>query len=301
MKVASVALASIAASFIAAQPTCGGGHLGGGTGGGSETSITGAGGGCVGSLCSGGGPETGGSGGANAGGGANPDGSGSGGSDGAGPSGGGSDGRATRYPACSPDVRGDIDPRRMLLGADGLPVREALTAAVNVTAIDGAQITLTDLAGTRRWTWSPSIPDLPANRINVGNRFDLTVDAQSLPSSPGGLPCQTVVLAVSGTLVAFNSERATPACSSLPALDAWGVAVANAGPICEHPSTDARCDGFYFFATQVSVGNESTTVTPGQTTAFQGLSISLRELSGPTDYGCDGATAVASMAGFRAP
>jgi hypothetical protein len=189
----------------------------------------------------------------------------------------------------------------MLLGADGLPVGAVLSTAVTVTTIEGAQIGLTEVTGNRRWTWSPDIPDLPANRINIGDRFDLAVDAQAIAASPGGLPCQTVVLSRSGALVAFNSERETPTCSSLPALDAWGIVVANAGPSCEHPSTDLGCDGFYFFAVQVSAGNESTTVAPAHTAALQGLSLSLREFSGPTDYGCDGAAAVASMAGFRVP
>jgi len=157
------------------------------------------------------------------------------------------------------------------------------------------------VTGGRRWTWSPDIPDLPPRQLNIGDRFDLTVDAHAPPSSPADVTCQTVVLARSGTLVAFNSERQTPACSSLPALDAWGLSIVNAGPVCEHPSTAVRCDGFYFFGVQVSSGGESTSVASGQTVSIDGLSLALREFSGPTDYGCDGAVATASLAGFRVP
>jgi hypothetical protein len=231
------------------------------------------------------------------GGGTDPSASGAGGAFG----GGGSGGQGTPYPACSPDVFGDIDQRRMLLGEDGTPIAASLNAAVTVTAADGATIRLADAASSRRWTWSPNIPNLPANRINVGDRFDLTVEAIASKSSPAGAPCQTVVLARCGALVAFNSERSTPTCASLPPLDAWGISVTNAGPVCEHPSTDLRCDGFYFFATQVSTGSAATIVAPGQTIAIRGLSFSLREFSGPTDYGCDGARAIASMAGFGLP
>ncbi len=334
------ALFLVATALIGALPSCGGGRLGssaggaggggslaagsGGAGGGGSVAsgmgggvvagriggaggppVTGAGGDCemrLGGVAAAGADANGGNDRTNGGNGADPSASetldsGAGGVFG----GGGSGGQDAPYPACDPDVRGEVNQRRMLLGEDGLPIGESLTAAVTVSAIDGANVTLADATGGRRWTWSPNIPNLPANRINVGDRFDLTVDAHAVQSPPGGPTCQTVVLARCGTLVAFNSERATPTCASLPPLDAWGISVTNAGPVCEHPSTDIRCDGFYFFATQVSIGNTSTVVAPGQTIARQGLSFSLREFSGPTDYACDGARAIASMAGFRLP
>jgi hypothetical protein len=287
----------LAVALLAAAPACKGGSLTG-TGGGTGTSISGA-GGAGGSTASGtaGAGASVGSGGVTGSGGAGPSGGGPGGS-----AAGGIDGGAVaRYPACEPDIRGNIDPRRMLLGDDGAPVGTSLTTPVTVTAIEGTQVTLADVAGGRRWTWSPDIPNLPPKQLNIGDRLDLTVDAHALPSSPAEVTCQTVVLAASGALVAFNSERQTPACSSLPALDAWGLSIVNAGPVCEHPSTDVRCDGFYFFGVQVSSGNESTAVAPGQTTSIKGVSLSLREFSGPTDYGCDGAVATASLAGFSLP
>lgn len=201
-------------------------------------------------------------------------------------------------PACyippgTPEAGGE------LTGADGQGVAAALSATVTVSAIDCSRITLSDVASAQTWTWSARIPSLPADRIRVGDQFDLVVDGRKCPYPADAFACQTVVLARAGELVAFTSSSRAHGLGALPALDRWGITVADAGTSCVSDVHDAvYCQGFYLHNARVTVAGTSATVGAYQTTTISGVSYSVGGFSTPYSGNCD-STGQTSMAGFR--
>jgi len=185
-----------------------------------------------------------------------------------------------------------------LTGADGQGVAAAVSATVTVSAIDCSRITLTDTASAQQWTWAARIPSLPADRIRVGDQFDLVVDGRKCPYPAETFACQTVVLARAGALVAFTSTSRAHGLGALPALDRWGITVADAGTSCvSDVHDDVHCLGFYLHNARVTVAGTSATVGAYQTTPINGVSFSVGEYSAPYASNCD-STGQTSMAGF---
>ena len=117
------------------------------------------------------------------------------------------------------------------------PVTAAvIVAAVEVpTASTTVNVKLADAASSRYWIWSLATPNLPANRIKVGDHFDLTIDARACEVPFLWQPCQTVVLAQGSKMVAFTVDLLGNEASPAGALDSWDVLV-DAGVTCTQMS-----------------------------------------------------------------
>ncbi|HXU03954.1 MAG TPA: hypothetical protein VN903_23490 [Polyangia bacterium] len=228
---------------------------------------------------------------------------GAGGAAGTGGGSGGQGGALSSYPACTGGgpctAAGGL-----ILDASERAVMTSLTATVMVSAVDRGptsnnnriKVTLADTASTQTWVWSPAIPNLPANRLNVGDRFDLNVDASACPF-PGTGACQTVVLSRAGALIAFTVDLQSANMPVPTALAPWGISVGDAGAVCGFAS--ASCAQIQHNA-RVTVGSETTQLAPYQTATVQGVSISVADFNAVTRIACD-LPATTRFAGFRLP
>jgi len=150
-------------------------------------------------------------------------------------------------------------------------------------------------AGAQQWTIYLSLPEMPANLVQVGDVFDMTLDAwvdQGLYDSVN----QTLVLARGGNLVLFASWLAGSNGLPLPSLDAYGIGLSDDGPTCE------RSIGCMDLPHAVRVANEtgSAVAAVEQTVVIGNLSFSNgRTLSYP-DTVCDD-KAWSQVGGFRLP
>ncbi len=222
-----------------------------------------------------------------------------------GTSNGGRGGSGSSYPACT--TTGPAAGRYAggsLKNVDDTSILAPMTATVRMSAVDawpgssnGIRVTLSDTASTRQWVWWLAIPDLPPDRINGCDSYDLTVDARECSGYPGWAPCQTVVLARDGALVAFTVNLQAVGIPLPTALEPWGIAVADAGPFCEISSPTC---GEVHHTARVTVGNESAMVVPWQTVTMQGLSISMGNFHSVIRIMCD-LPASTTMVGFRLP
>jgi len=224
--------------------------------------------------------------------------SGSGTAGASGTAGGG--GAGASLPACATTGRYAAG---TLANVDDTSITAPLAATVTMTAVNdwpgnssGIRVTLADTASGRQWVWWLSIPDLPADRINGCDRYELTVDAANCPY-PGTGSCQTVVLARGGALVAFSVDLQSTNIPSPTALAAWGITVVDAGAFCEISSP--ICAEIRHTA-RVTVGTETATLVPYQTATLQGLSISVGSFTGITRTMCD-VPATTRIVGFRLP
>ncbi|HXU03955.1 MAG TPA: hypothetical protein VN903_23495 [Polyangia bacterium] len=223
-----------------------------------------------------------------------------GGSGGGGTGGSGSGGATGTggYPACTgapgPAILGSVTDGSAVLAT---PV----TATVTVTSID-VQMRRLHLASTttsQEWAWQLFISDMPPDLFKMGDTFDLKVDAVPTTYAFANYTSQTVVASRNGALIAFTATlwgNVLP----VPALDAWGITVADQGAVCDN--LEAVVCGYHVHAARVTVRGESMTLMPGQAATIQGLSFSVGHFETPFSYqgGCDAAP-ITTMAGFRKP
>jgi hypothetical protein len=228
---------------------------------------------------------------------------GAGGTGGGSPAGSGGTAGAPSDIAC-PDSVGTATGGGRIVGDDGKELLASVTASVRISALNhatsGALTAVTmeaDSDASTQWTWFVSIPGLPPDRINVGDRFELNVVARDCGLTLGpSLPCQTVALARCGSLAAFTSQQYAERGVSPPALGSWGIALQDAGTVCHFARALTDC-GYDIHAVRVTAQDETLTLTPGETGSIAGLSVTLSGYGSPV---CDG-SGYFSLSGFRAP
>jgi hypothetical protein len=324
--------------LIATAAACGGGSLdNGGTGGRSATGTGGV-GGIAGTTGVGGIAGTTGVGGTFVVGDAGAEWSGTGGSTGgaiagsggwiAGSGGaiGGSSGTGTggvgSLPACGGSGGGSADVVELaLVGPDGMAVTSTVSASVRVTAADACstvtcpsivegsgQSFAVSLSGAatrfvltaadaRTWTLYLRNSAMPGDYLKVNDTFDMTVQAVVNQTFYASLN-QTIVLAHGTDLALFASALSGFGIPPLPALDAFGIALTDAGARCEMPPSFGCINRPH--AVHVTVGTASADVSGGTTTigwlSFTNGGVLERKDTGNCDS--KGGTTVA---GFRTP
>ncbi len=270
--------------LLATAAACGDGSLGsGGTGGGSGT--TG-----VGGTSNAGGTT------------------GEGGVGGIGGTSGNGGGGAGGLPACPTTGPSRDVVEVLLVGSDGVPVAAAVTAAVTVDSIASCtavtcpypamgaarRIVLTG-AGQEQWTLYLRNSAMPDAMIEVGDTFDMTVDA-NVDYALFHTTNQTVVLGHGTDLVVFAASLQRFFTPPLPQLGAFGITLADLGVTCEYTDlckVQRRAVG-------VAVGSNSVSLTGGETRTIGWLSFTNGDFTTYGSTACDGKANV-TMAGFRMP
>ncbi|HMF43659.1 MAG TPA: hypothetical protein VKQ32_23455 [Polyangia bacterium] len=230
------------------------------------------------------------------------------GSTGAGGSGG--------LPACADPQYGTMEIN--IAGPDAALVTTAAAAQVTVISADncasamcawtdpfipGATISDTSMAtarfvvaaGSQQWTIYLNLPGVPGDLVQIGDVFDMTIDA-SVDQTVYDSVNQTIVLARGGKLVLFASWRGSAMGPPLPSLELYGIGLSDVGPACE------RSIGCMDLPHAVRVDNETGTAVArvGQTVQVGTLSFTNgRTLSYP-DTNCD-SKAWAQVGGFTLP
>jgi len=228
-------------------------------------------------------------------------------------------------PACGGSGGGTADVVELaIVDADGMAVISAVSASVRVTAVDSCStvtcpstpgfhasgytfadvpvsamatrfmLTATD---TRTWTVYLRNSAMPGDLVKVNGTFDMTVQGGIEQSSFYTSLNQTIVLAHGTDLALFASTLSRHGVPPLPALDAFGIGVTDAGARCEIPPEISCTD--YPHAVHVTVGTTSADVSVG-TAKVGWLSFTNGRFLEPTGGSCDekGRTL---MAGFRTP
>jgi hypothetical protein len=139
----------------------------------------------------------------------------------------------------------------------------------------------------RRWTLYLRIPDMPADRIRLGDTFDLALDASEDNTAFFTTLNQTVTLAKAGRLVLFVStlNRRT---FTVPNLSSFGIDVKKEAATCESPADFTGC-GRRGYSTYVAIGGQGRTIDRGLTGRIGDLSWSVEAAEDVVDSGrCDG-------------
>jgi len=227
---------------------------------------------------------------------------------------------AVGYPACTADIRGSTGEPGCVLGPDGTLDTTGTSGNVTVVSVDDvaadgcgglyasvdASVSSSGTGPAKRlvlraqsqqqWTIYVRIPGLPSDLVKVGDQLDFADDASAVPRAFSIVTInQTVVLSRAGRLVLFTSslkespqvpgDVVPPVPLLLPALDAFGVAVADGGATCGSLLCEAggAC-AFRGHQALVTVGAQQAVVPPGQTAQLGNLSFSVL---GFVEQGCD--------------
>jgi len=319
---------SIIFGLIATTAACGSGSLG--TGGTAGTSATGTGGvagttgvgGFVAGDAGAGWIDTAGTtGGAGTGGGiAGSGGAGTGG--GIAGSGGAGTGGASSLPTCGGSGGGSSDVVELAVVApDGMVASDMAATAVRVTAADSCStVTCPTTVGTsgnsvyvsvsamatrflltasdnRTWTVYLRNSAMPGDLIKVDDTFDMTVQG-GVNSFFYKSISQTLILAHGSDLVVFASVLTSFSYPPLPLLDAFGIAVTDAGARCEGPTTVGCINRPH--TVHVTVGTDGADVASG-TAAVGWLSFTNAAYMELHDTGNCDSKDYSQMAGFRTP
>jgi hypothetical protein len=225
--------------------------------------------------------------------------------------GNGSSGGTGGLPACGESTQGQADVVEVLItGADGLPVAAPVAAAVRVTAIDSclgitcpfpatAAATRLTLAGPapQQWTLYLRNTAMPPGIINLGDTFDLTVDAtvdQTLFSTTD----QTIVLTRAGAVIAFAVSLQKFYRLAVPNLTSFGIAVTDTGAVCQVPASSG-CITRPHTALIERGANPSLRLASGQTGRLGDLQVTVGQFTELADTGNCDAKSPTVLAGFR--
>jgi hypothetical protein len=195
-----------------------------------------------------------------------------------------------------------------LRAADGALLRSSLSAAITVlsreqvpagacadpvfdrsTAMNDSGPTwrfVLEAVDGRRWTLYARIPGMAADRVPLGDTFDLALDASANMAAFYTTLNQTVTLGNAGQLTLFVSTLNNPALA-LPNLGLYGIDVTEGEAACEDPRGISGC-GKRGYRTQVSARGQNATIERGGTTRIGDLSFSVEASDDVVDYGgCD--------------
>jgi hypothetical protein len=198
-----------------------------------------------------------------------------------------------------------------IVGSDGMAVSAPVTAAVTVASIDGCtaapcpppmpnkarQIVLAG-SNQQQWTLSLNITAMPADLIQVGDAFDLNIDA-GINAVFHPTVSQTIVLSRAGHLIAFASNRSLFYAIDLPALTAFGISLADGGPFCGSAATTGCIPETH--RVTVTVEGASATVMPNHATTIGWLSFTAGNTTALIDTGFCDQKSLTGTAGFRIP
>ena len=208
------------------------------------------------------------------------------------------------YPPCGVGDGQSATVAGSIVDSGGMPVVTSTAATVTVSAVESSpasstlRVTLADAATPQQWIWSLAMTSLPNDRLKVGDQFDLTIDARECDIPLSHAPCQTVVLAHGNSMIVFTAESWGVRSPSTPALEPWGIAVADLGPFCA--STDQFCE-HRTHATRVTAGSATGTLAPGQILSLADASFVLGTFDQTVDHGICDLGGRLTMGGFRAP
>jgi hypothetical protein len=196
----------------------------------------------------------------------------------------------------------------IIAGSDGQAISSDVTAAVTVSTMDtcttatcpsgipgaawgldrmATRIVLTAADGSS-WTVYLRYTAMPANLLQVGDAFDMTIKT-SLEPFVVALLNQTIILAHGSDLVLFASNLSSGVALREPDLQAFGITVADAG----------ACYGLEH-AALVTVGTDSARVERG-TTQIGWLTFTDAAFNGENSNGGSDIQSQTQMAGFRTP
>ena len=195
---------------------------------------------------------------------------------------------------------------------DGTSVAASMTAAVTIASVTscaaqacGASVSASASrvvvtgGASAQWTLFLNVPGLPANLLQPGDAFDLTIDA-AMDTILYPTLNQTVVLSRAGKLILFGTRMSKFGVAPLPTnLGSFGLSFQDQGAVCDDGAT-VNCRR-RAHAVRISFGSAKADVVEPATAQVGSLSASVAAFEELRDTGNCDTKADAIIVGFTAP